>query len=438
MDDYPYGPNTGAKYFHLAGCQWLLHIGDDGRERRFQIEVVDVPRNWKVYSSKSKNARRFEVVSSYNDLASAPIGGGENSHLFRTQKGTVAVFVHGDFAIPRAKIYSSIEQIIRLERGWFDDYSQPHYTIVVAPRSDVTAGYAPENAFVCFIDRETKLDDLNLLVAHEFFHNWLPNKIEIVQDKKYASFRLEWFTEGFTDFLAQKILSEANLILPEKFVEMVNRNIYNIADNPHRARSYDELVALGKAGKFDGTAKKLAYYRGALIALNWDAKIRRTNPNRNLSTFIRELFKLAQSGGGRVSEQAFYDLASSYGIDANAEMERYITRGEAILPDKDALGSRYPLREVEIPAFDVGFSLDETQRSRKISRVIETGAAYKAGLRDGMEFVGTENAYRFSNSWKRDMPLVVRVKINGEERRIEYFPHGAPLKLSLFDEAVRN
>jgi predicted metalloprotease with PDZ domain len=434
MDKFPYAPNTGADYFHAAGCQYLLPVGEETVKRRFQIEMTDVPHDWQIYATSSANASKFEIESSFEDWQSAAIGGGKNVHTFQTKKARVAVYTHGDFQIPRERIFSSIEQIVRLERAWFDDYAQPVYTIVVAPRSRVTAGYAPENAFICFVDRETRQEDLNLLVAHEFFHNWLPNKIEIVQDKRSADFRFEWFSEGFTDYFAQKILADSKLLAPEKFVESVNRNIYNIADNPHRNKTYDELLALGKVGKFDGTAKKLAYFRGALIALNWEAQIK-GGKKGNLSDFIRALYKRASKTGGKISEQEFYEFARKFGIDARADFEKYIMRGETIVPETNALGKNYELHEAEKPAFDIGFLLEETQKTRKISGVKESSSAYRAGLRDGMDFVGVENAYRFSNAWKADKPLVVKVKIDGTERRFEYFPHGEPMKLWLFSAA---
>lgn len=432
MDDFAFAPNTGAKYFHVAGCQWLLHIGDDAQKRIFRIEIIDAPENWKFYSSKAANAEKLELETSYNELISAPVGGGEYAHQFRVKTGRVSVFVHGEYDIPRKQIYSSIERIVRLQRRWFDDYSQREFTIAVAPRSGVVAGYAPSNSFILFVKRDTSAEQLNRIIAHELFHTWLPNKIEIVQDKKFSGIRYEWFTEGFTDYFARKILTEAGLMNETRFADSINQDILSVADNPHSSKSYDELVELVKANKYDSAAKKLAYFRGALIALDWDARIKKRDKNNDLSAFVRELYKLAQKTGGKISEQDFYDLVAAYGIDAKADFEKYIMRGGQIAPDALALGKNYHLSEMEKPSFDPGFSLDETFKTRKISGVKENGAAYKAGLRDGMEFISVENSSRFSNAWSAEKPLAVSVKLEGKIRRFEYFPHGQMLKLKLF------
>lgn len=438
METSPYSPNTGPDHFHLAGCQYLLPIGDKDKKVKYQIEINSIPTGWKIYSTSSVNAAKYTVESSYESLSSSALGGGRNSRVFYTKKGRVAVFVHGDFETPTATIYSSIEHIIRAERKWFADYDQPNYTIVVAPRRNVTSGYAPDNGFICFVDRKTKNEDLSLLVAHEFFHNWLPNKIEIVQKEKYSDLRFEWFSEGFTDYFARRILHEAKLMTEVSYLAAVNRNIYNIADNPLRAKTYDELVEMGKVGKFDGVAKKLAYFRGALIALNWNAQIQRQSKKLDLADFIRKLYNVASKTNGKISEQSFLDLARSFGVDAEGDLERFIMRGEAITPDADALGSAYELSRIERPSFDIGFSLEDTQRSRRISAVRQDGPAFAAGLRDGMEFIGVENAYRFSNAWKDDRPLVVRVKVENGERTFQFYPHGSPMSLPLFSRLTKN
>ncbi|MBK7932985.1 MAG: hypothetical protein IPK01_05695 [Acidobacteria bacterium] len=431
MDASPYSPNTSAGHFHLAGCQYLLPIGDINQKVPYQIEIDGIPSGWKIYSTISANASKYSVQSSYDDLSSSAIGGGANGHIFNTKKGRVAVFAHGDLHIPRAKIYASIEQIIRAERAWFNDYEQPNYTIVLAPRSNVNAGYAPDNGFICFVDPKTKIEDLYVLVAHEFFHNWLPNKIEIIQDKKYSDVRLEWFSEGFTDYFARKILTEAKLMTADEIVTWVNQNTHNIADNPHRAKGYDELIDLGKTGKFDGVAKKLAYFRGALIALNWDAQIRRSRKDKDLGDLIRELYRLAAASKGNITEDTLVKIASENGVDAKGDIERYIMRGEPIVPDERAI-PRYRLHLIEKPSFEIGFSLEETRKAKKVTAVNKNGPAYKAGLRDGMGFVSVENAYRFSNAWKPDLPLIVKVTINGEEKHVEYFPHGVSFKIAVF------
>ena len=432
MDNYPYAPNTRSNYFHVAGCQWLLRVGDGEQELPISVEIVDAPKSWRLYSSIDQNAAHFETIASYEKLSSSAIGGGGESYSFNVRQKPVSIFVHGKFDIPNRELFAAVERIVRLERDWFSDYEQPFYHVVVAPRSGVTAGYAPQNAFINFVRETITRDELNLLLAHEMFHYWLPNKIKIEQDEKYSDVRYEWFYEGFTDYFAPRILLEAGLITPEQSAEQINKAILNIADNPHRTETYEDFMAAVKEGRFDSRYKKLSYHRGALIALNWDTQLRRTGEKRDLSDFIRELYFLARKSNGKIPEQAFFDFASRYGIDAKGDLERYIMRGEAIRPAPDARLGNFEMRETEKPLFDPGFSLERTRKTGVISDLAEDTAAYRAGLRNGMAFVRARNANRFSNSWQAEQPLVVVVKVDGRERTIEFFPHGKSEKLLLF------
>jgi len=433
FDEYSYGPNVGQEYFHIAGCQFLLHVGDDDEMRPYEFEMRDIPAGWKPYSSFAPDADKFKLTTSYENLASGVIGAGKNSYDFKVRDKSVSVFIHGKYRIPDQKIYSAIERIVRLQRDWFNDYSQPFYRIVIAPRSGHVAGYAPANSFICFVKSDITELELNWLLSHELFHNWLGNKIRIERPPETSFIKYEWFTEGVNDYFARRILLEAKLITPQQFVDYINKDIINIADNPQRNKTMEELASAAKANQYGTAYRKLSYYRGGLLALKWDTELKGRNSGKTLSDFIRELYQIAERSGGKVKEQVLFDLARTYGFDLEKDLENHIVKGESITLLPDSAGSDYELRKREMPSFDPGFDLPQTFQSRKISGVVETGAAYRAGLRDGMEFVNIENSNRFANAWYADKPLVVTVKDKNTERRFEYFPHGAPLKLQLFE-----
>lgn len=437
MASQPYGPNTGPSYFHLAGCQWMLRIGDDTEKRRIVVEIKDAPSSWKLYSSSAPNPNRFETVASYKDLAKMVIGGGDQSFSFSVNNKPVMTFVHGSFAIPAKEIASAVERIVRFERRWFSDYDQPFYHVIVAPRRGATAGYAPENAFINFVGKDISRDDLNLLLAHEMFHYWLPNKIRIGQDPKYSDIRYEWFYEGFTDYFTARVLLDAGLIDPAGFADLINKAVLNIAHNPHKAETYDQLMEASKAGRFDGVYKKLSYHRGALIALNWNTRIKSRSKNTDLADFIRALLQKARKTKGTISESEFQAFAESYGIDAKTDLDRHTMKGEPIAIDPSATIEGFRLVATEVLRFEAGFSLTETRRLKRISGVIENSEAHKAGLRNGMEFVRAENSNRFSNSWTAERPMAVIVKIDGAEHRYEYFPRGESERLMLFQRQSR-
>jgi predicted metalloprotease with PDZ domain len=432
IEDSAFAPKIHQNYFSIAGCQWMLRIGDDEEKRDVSVEIVDAPKDWNFHSSIKRNATNIRTKASYSDLLSARIGGGGDSHTFYVKNKPVSVFIKGEFDIPKHKIFAAVEKIVRIQRDWFEDYEQPFYNVVINERKGVVAGTAVANQFVCFVRPEVDEVALNMILAHEMFHNWLSIKMEFKLPEGHWQIRHEWFFEGFTEYFAKKILYDAGLLSPEQFADLINKDIHNLADNPHKSISYSDLLAVAKARAFTSDHKKLSYYRGVLIALKWETLLRNSKNNNDLSKFIQKLFKFISNKNEKISEGDFFEFAKGYGIDAKADFETYILEGKAIEVASDALGKDFTSTEQNVPSFEIGFSFGESRRTGKISGVIKNSAAEKAGLRNGMKYVRAKNAWRFSNSWNSEKPLSVIVKIDEKERKIEYFPHGKAIRLLQF------
>jgi predicted metalloprotease with PDZ domain len=434
LDEFAFAPNVGPGHFHTAGCQWLLQIGAASDQHEFWVEIVEEPKGWQLYSSIDPNPRRFHVNASYEDLIPTAIGGAVHGYdQFAVHSRPVDVFVDGTFNIPTDEIQSAVRRIVTLQREWFSDFGQPFYHVVIAQRSSTIAGTAIDNLFVCFAKADITREQLLVLLSHEMFHTWMPNRMDVKLAEGDDFPRFEWYGEGFVEYFARKLLVDAGLLAADKFAELINGDIFNLADNPNHAATYADLMAAVKASKYGTAFKKLSYYRGTLIALKWEAQLRSSRNNHQLGDLILEIYRLAANNGGHITEKAFFDLAASYGLDAKGDFERYIIRGETLSLAGNSLGDRYELRERVTPSFDPGFSIAESFRQRKVVGVIGGGNAYRAGLREGMDVVRMQNFNRFGNTWNVDQPLVVIVRVNGIERPFEFFPRGAPLKLRLYE-----
>src|SRR5688572_8504429 len=202
MEKHPYSPNTSPDHFHLGGCQWLLRIGDQDKKWKYSIKIVDPPREWKFYSSISPAAAHIETVDTHRNLISSGIGGGKRSHFFQVKGRPVSVFVHGNLAIPDRDIFSAVEKIVRFQRDWFEDHSQPFFAIAVSERAATRSGYAPSNAFFSFVKKDTTLEDLIRLMSHEMAHTWFNDKF-FQREKDVSSLRYAWFTEGVNDYISR-------------------------------------------------------------------------------------------------------------------------------------------------------------------------------------------------------------------------------------------
>ena len=244
-------------------------------------------------------------------------------------------------------------------------------------------------------------------------------------DRSDSALRYEWLSEGFTEYFARQIMVESELVPEDWLVEQFNDDLENLRINPSRDITNHELRRREDEGGFTNIEKKLSYYRGAILALNWDTQIRRTsNGSTTLLAVIREIIEAAAETEGRMVEQDFNAHMSLHGVDAAETLQRHIIDGKPIRPDPAAFAPDYRLAEVLIPAFEPGFDLISSWRAHEIVGVIPGGPADKAGLRDGMKIAALRNAWRFSSSWRADEPLVVVVADEDERQEIAYWPKG--------------
>ncbi|MEZ5427206.1 MAG: hypothetical protein R2747_13130 [Pyrinomonadaceae bacterium] len=432
LENNTYSPNVSARHFHLAGCQWALQIGGFEEKHLLRIEFTDLPKGWQIYSSLSSHPLKFEVTASFQDLITTAIGGGDIAfRLFKYQDGPVSVFIGGEFEVPDREIFEAARKIVALQRSYFNDQHTDFYDIVILPKRENVAGVRFENMFISFFKQDVTRQQLYLLMAHEMSHNWLTAEI-IKPEEGQDSLRYAWFYEGVNDYFARKILLEGGLLSPQKFIELVNRDIINIAENPHRATDYDDLIEATKNRKYDQAFNKLSYYRGALMAFIWDARIRRSDRELSVGDLIRKIYKTASENGGSISEKTLFELAGDFGLDAGEDFEKHILRGEPIDFDADLFSRDYKIEKKSVPSFQPGFSIGDSYRNKKITGVEKDQPAYRAGLRNGMNFIEARNANRFGNAWTADRPLTVIVEIDGKERRFAYFPHGKPIEVLQF------
>lgn len=132
-------------------------------------------------------------------------------------------------------------------------------------------------------------------LAHELFHAWLPGVL--VPSPQLADAGLEWFFEGFTDYLALWHLVHVGLVPPQRFADQLR-----LLDAIAR-----QSPALGKVAFADLSvrwrepdAEAIAYKGGALLAFHLDAKLR-LQGEPGLPQLFRDLLR---ENSGR------YDLAT--------------------------------------------------------------------------------------------------------------------------------
>ena len=179
------------------------------------------------------------------------------------------------------------------------------------------------------------------------------------------------------------------------------------------------------AGKFTNAHERTSYFRGPLMALDWEYRLK-AGKEHCLADLIQTFIARAAAAGGTLRESEFFELVEEFGIDGRASYQRHIVYGDPVIPDVATFGAGYHWEALRVPTRDAGFDVFSSRRAKAILGVILDGPAHRAGLRDGMRLIEVKT------SRSHEQPMRVRVKDGKKEREFEYLPVGMVVKSGRF------
>jgi predicted metalloprotease with PDZ domain len=263
------------------------------------------------------------------------------------------------------------------------------------------------NSFACQIsnNKYTELSQLIYLFNHELQHNWTGNAIK--NDNEEEQY---WFSEGFTDYYTAKNISKYEIGGTERmfFIKQLNetiRNLYTspVVDAPNSEINYDNFWVNQDYGQ-------LPYYRGAVYAFLLDNWIHnQSNGETKLDDLMQGILQDAVKEGQKVSHAYWLSELEAYlGADAGIFFEKHIVNGEPF-PLKELLEKFGYEFDLNSRVFDLGFEFSEGRKS--VKSIDETSEAYKAGLREGDQFVTYSIEYD-------DLEKPVSLEVKRDEQNI--------------------
>lgn len=421
-DSYPSEPWIRPSWFYVDGVSALITI--DGREDD------PVSFRWgKAWSKDFKLASNLDDADWDEDARQSVLIGGRDLRVVRA--GPVRLAIRGDHAFSDAELSGALEAILRAERGFFGDDREKPFLVTalsLAPQSGASFhGTGKHQAFAMAVTPNMTLEDIRVLLAHEIFHAWNPNRLgQAFGPRGY------WFSEGFTDFYARRLMVRERQITPQAFAAAWNETLRDYATSPAIAMPGDEA-----AGKFwtDPYADKLAYQRGALLAAIWDLKLRRAGSS--LDAVLRDQARNRDPKATMV--RAFVEAAKAKGLDVTADIEAHIDQGRPIRLPADAFAPCATVTDVTAPVFDRGFEpKTDDKGTMTIADLREDSAAHRAGLRNGMVIV--ERRKGRGGDATTPYELVVR-EGDGPVRVVTFLPQGTQTErfqqLALTPEAAK-
>jgi predicted metalloprotease with PDZ domain len=240
-----------------------------------------------------------------------------------------------------------------------------------------------------------------------------------------------WFSEGFTDFYAHRLLVKSGLWALETYAEALNRKVSRYLASPAHAADNRRVAAEFFSG--DEVAQ-VPYQRGEFIALRWHGELTRRGLG-GLDPLMRGLM-LARASDERptialATTRLLERLDALVGDSARRDVERFVERGESYPFDADTLGPCFALEWSTQPArWRLGFDR-RSLASGVLGGVEADGPAYRAGLRDGQKVF----AYTiYSGDVAHDSSVTVRDD-DGTPREIAYRPAEGEIRVPIYRAA---
>lgn len=430
--------------FNMIGNLGLLHpthLGDAAPSTYTVTWSGFEEEGWRTVSSFGHGPGPTRVTISPDRFRQSLFLAGDLRIRERTMRSTrVAFAVHGDWSFGDEQFVDLATRIISAERGFFDDFSDPFFLVSLIPvkasGSFSLGGTGLTNCFALFCSADMTLgpgsahdSQVKRLLAHEYFHTWIGGKIRIDAPEGAAY----WFTEGFTDFYARRLLLRTRLYSPEEFTKDLNLSLSGYDTSPVKDAPNDRITReFWKSRKIGD----LPYRRGDLIALAIDEKMRQTaGGGAGLDGLMRDLLRRTASGEPHISMDGLFAL-----LQDRTSPEFVVSIRRSIIDGADV---PLPERVSEPPlvlgsgtsrVFDPGFDFEASKLSRKIVGVRDGSEAHRAGLRDGQTMLG----YSITPA-SGDQPPFAEIKIddNGAASTISYEALSPPITVRQYKPADR-
>jgi predicted metalloprotease with PDZ domain len=265
------------------------------------------------------------------------------------------------------------------------------------------------------------------LISHEYFHTWNVKRLRPAEFTRYDYgqenyTRLLWFFEGFTSYYDDLLLRRAGLIDDAAYLKLLNKTINQVLQTPGREvqsvaeASFDAWIRYYRPDENTPNATVSYYTKGALVALCLDLTLRQEG-HTTLDDVMRALWTRCKAGPMREADLASV-LAERGGRSYASEIAAWV-HGTGELPLK-ALLQQHGITVLEEPAQmaqRLGLRVGEGP-GVQIKMVLRGGAAERAGLAAGDEWLGVEVGPKATGgSWRLgaldELPLYA-----GTERRL--------------------
>jgi predicted metalloprotease with PDZ domain len=412
-------PILQPTWLHVIGRSILATPTGAGDDLQVHAELAGLPDSWSMASGVGVGAQARRFDGTLEHLLSTEFVAGDFRIASRTTAGgRISVALRGRWPFDDATLMSNAQDIVELERRFWDDTAARDLLVVLLPLAtrpgaSSRGGTAFDGSLALFVDEGTPQQTLEPLLAHEYFHTWNTRALGGADER---GARLFWFTEGFTEYFAQRLRTESGQQPLAAWAGYLSEVLQKLSDNPRRTESNEDIALQFFS---DRDANDIPYLRGALLALRWNREIRQASHGaHSLSDAMPELLRAHARTGEPVGRGPIADAVQPLGVqDPRGDIRRFIDEGAMPVFDPSVTGRCLALQKVDYRTFDAGFDIAQAVPGSRVGGVLAGGPADAAGLRDSQ-------AIRWA-SWDSSNPAVparIAIADGAGTRVIEYAP----------------
>lgn len=431
--EYFYTPVLNDDLIHIIGTHGLVrpYRGDLDSKFSVSFDWKNLPSGWSTVDSlPDKDIHAGYIATQV--LAAAP-----SANI--VEDGGLSILKSGrhDFS---AKGFNERTKILfrQINELWHTETPDYHVSLLGTPpweEHNSFTGTGRYNSFVAAATPGMDLEFLTLFLAHEINHHWIPSGLGEwprcgSEDDRDCSPKISWFSEGFTDFAAAQVMIAAGYWDRKDLVAFTNEYLADYHISPARnatGKAIDEMFWQ------DFEHERQPYWRGFLIAMNWDAETQYfTKGSTSVMSVLQDMHAHAEnSGDDRPVLTADY-IAKQFSHKRHRieDIERYYIQGETIDINPNLFPDCATLTEAPVYGYNVGFDPEATLSSGFVVGVSADHNAAKAGLKNGQQFLAKVSG----GGGDTTVPLVLEVKDGEAIKTISYMPIGGePVMVPQFE-----
>jgi len=376
---------------------------------------LTLPDGWRVASSFGDGSP-VPAHTTVRDLQESLFIGGLLRWQALTVRGhRVLIASAGASVFPDSVFTEMTASLMGRERAFWSDDATDYYLVARIQIARSGGGTAFTHALAMYADSGIPASSFGQTLAHEMFHEWNGRRFRLVgTDSTEGS--TKWFSEGFTDFYADRIVDATGVMTHAEVLRNINRAIREYYLSPVRNTPQDSVAARYWS---DPNMKQLPYQQGYVIAGYLNALVHRaTAAHLSLDSVMRTIMRHASADGTFTQDEFIRAFPQSVRRDVRGALARFIQAGQTIPVEAIGFGSCLAVEQQPRFAFDLGFDADISARERVVSGVRPGSAAERAGLRNGMT-LGERNWH----DGNADSSAAVTVTdAAGDTRTIRYLP----------------